>query len=183
MSSIVNLLSAVQFGAGAAPGPSPPSAFRAGYEYTSSIYTVSGGNRLALSFNYGYGIFNLGAPSNPTALAYEDMRSDIPPCGDGQSYIRTLTVSSDGQRFVTSLDSQAVPYHSVVGSSSGSVFNLVGGFFTKGDAVIQKTSDGRYIVYGAGPLTAADITSHLELFNQVRLVAEIYILKLIQKLT
>ena len=160
MSSIVNLISAIQFGGGFAPGASKPNSLMAGYQYFSSLYDASGAKRLALSFSYGYGVFNLSNPSNPTALAYEDMRSDIPPCGDGQSYVKGLNVSADGKRSVLALSSQAVPYKSVVGTPSGSIFTLAGTFDGDQPPVIQKTSDGRYIVYeGNGNLVAADISS------------------------
>ena len=158
------LSSVKEFGNGNAPGPAPPAAFRAGYEYDVSVYTSStGSRRLLLMFNYGYGVMDLSNPGSPTALTYEDMRSDVPPRGDGQNYVTSMGVAPDGVRAVFSLGPQAVPFQGVVGIASGSVFLLRGDFSagaSTGGTVVQKTGDGRYIAYALrNRLTAANITS------------------------
>src|ERR1039457_873278 len=119
------LRSVVNFGGGNAPGPAPPVAFKAGYEYDVELYTLSSGaRRLLLQFNYGYGVMNLSNPGSPTALTYEDMRSDVPPRGDGQNYVTSMGVAPDGVRAVFSLGPQAVPFQEVVGIPSGATFLL-----------------------------------------------------------
>src|ERR1039457_105775 len=158
------LRSVVNFGGGNAPGPAPPVAFKAGFEYNVELYTSSSGaRRLLLQFNYGYGVMNLSNPGSPTALTYEDMRTDIPPVGDGQSYVTSMGVAPDGARAVFSLSGQATPFKAAVGSASGQVFTLKGDFsagLATGGTVVQKTSDGRYIAYALlSRLVAANITS------------------------
>ena len=158
------LRSAFNFGAGNAQGASLPDAFRAGYENDVSLYTTSSGaQRLLLMFNYGYGVMNLGNPAIPTALTYEDMRTDVPPVGDGQNYIWSMGTAPDGARAVFSLGDQAKPYHAVVGVPSGPVFFLKGDFqaqLSTGGVVVQKTSDGRYYAYVLlSKLKAANLTT------------------------
>src|ERR1039457_2713148 len=158
------LRSAVNFGAGNAPGAQKPVVFKAGYEYDVELYTSSSGaRRLLLMFNYGYGVMNLSNPGNPTASTYVDMSSSIPPHGDGQSYVTSVGVAPDGARAVFSLGSQAVPFKAVVGAASGSMFSLEGDFsggLATGGTVVQKTGDGRYIAYALlSRLMAANITS------------------------
>jgi len=157
-----SLRSAVNFGAGNAPGASDP--FRAGYENDVSIFTTSSGaRRLLLMFNYGYGVMDLTNPGSPRATVYADMSSNIPPHGDGQNYITSMGVAPDGARAVFSLGPQATPFNAVVGSASGSTFNLRGDFAAPaatGGAVIQKTGDGRYFAYALiNKLIATNITS------------------------
>src|SRR5450759_4751799 len=93
------LSSAVNFGAGNAPGPVLPAAFRAGFENDVPVYTSSSGaRRLLLMFNYGYGVMDLSNPSRPSAAAYADMRTNIPPVGDGQNYVLSLIHISEPTR-------------------------------------------------------------------------------------
>jgi hypothetical protein len=157
------LRSAVDFGAGNAPGASP-STFRAGYENDVELYTTStGARRLLLMFDFGYGVMGLANPGFPTAVVYKDMRSDIPANGDGQNYVTSMGVAPDGARAVFSLGDPAVPFHAAVGTASGSAFFLKGDFSAgkaSGGTVVQKTSNGRYIAYALlSKLKAADITS------------------------
>src|SRR5450759_5073141 len=162
------LSSAVNFGAGNAPGaPIPTSgyAFRSGYENDVPVYTTSSGaRRLLLMFDYGYGVMDLSNPGNPSALTYENMLSDIQPRGDGQSYITSMGVAPDGARAVFSLGSQATPFKAAVGSGSSQAFFLKGDFsagVATGGTVVQKTGDGRYIAYAliSSRLVAANITT------------------------
>ena len=157
------LRSAVNFGAGNAPGASP-STFRAGYEDDVELYTTStGARRLLLMFDYGYGVMNLTNPGFPSAVVYKDMRSNVEAHGDGQNYVTSMGVAPDGARAVFSLGQQAVPFHAVAGIASGSAFYLKGDFtagLATGGTVVQKTSDGRYIAYALlNKLRAADITA------------------------
>src|SRR5271169_7084427 len=158
------LSSATDFGNGKAPGASLPAAFLAGYSFDVELFTSPAGARsLLLMFNYGYGFMDLTNPGNPTATGYTDMRTVIPPHGDGQSYVSSMGVAPDGARAVFSLGSQAVPFKAVVGAPSGPAFNLRGDFqagSASGGVVVQKTSDGRYIAYAQlGVIKAADITT------------------------
>ncbi|MFI5197442.1 MAG: PKD domain-containing protein, partial [Thermoanaerobaculia bacterium] len=162
------LSSAVNFGAGNAPGapiPTSGSAFRSGYENDVPLYTTStGARRLLLMFNYGYGVMDLSSPGNPSALTYENMLSDIPARGDGQSYITSMGVAPDGARAVFSLGSQATPFKAAVGLGSSMAFFLKGDFsagVATGGVVVQKTSDGRYIAYALlnSVLVAANATT------------------------
>src|SRR5271169_4668860 len=158
------LSSATDFGNGKAPGASLPAAFLAGYSFDVELFTSPAGARsLLLMFNYGYGFMDLTNPGNPTATGYTDMRTVIPPHGDGQSYVSVMGVAPDGARAVFSLGSQAVPFKAVVGAPSGPAFNLRGDFqagSASGGVVVQKTSDGRYIAYAQlGVIKAADITT------------------------
>lgn len=164
MSSLITLSAINQFGAGAAPGPTIPITFKAGYEYSTSIYTaLSHEKRIALAFNYGYGIFSLSNPSSPTALVYEDMETDIPVHADGQSYLRTLAVAPDGSKIVVATDGgQSIPFGTVVGATSGNIFTLKGDFhdILISSLVIQQIS-GRTIAYISNGylLSAIDITT------------------------
>jgi len=158
------LSSATEFGNGTAPGSTPPTAFKAGYEYDVSLFTSSAGARsLLLMFNYGYGFMDLTNPGSPRAVNYVDMRSTVPAHGDGQSYVTSMGVAPDGARAVFSLGSQAVPFKAVVGQPSGATFSLRGDFtagLATGGVVVQKTSDSRYIAYALlGSLKAANITT------------------------
>jgi hypothetical protein len=163
------LSSAVNFGAGNAPGALIPSAgfsFRSGYENDVPVYTTSSGaRRLLLMFDYGYGVMDLSNPGRPTALTYEDMLGIIPPRGDGQNYIWSMGVAPDGARAVFSLGPQATPFKAAVGAPVGGseAFFLKGDFSAgaaTGGTVVQKTGDGRYIAYVLlSRLVAANIKS------------------------
>jgi hypothetical protein len=161
------LTSAVNFGAGNAPGtpiPTSGSTFRSGYENDVPVYTTStGARRLLLMFNYGYGVMDLSNPGNPSAMDYEDMLGTIPPRGDGQNYIWSMGVAPDGARAVFSLGPQASPFKAAVGTGSSQAFYLKGDFSAgaaTGGTVVQKTSDGRYIAYVLlSRLVAANITT------------------------
>lgn len=162
------LVSAVEFGEGTAPGATKPMgcqgcAFEAGFENDVSLFAVNGSRRLLLMFDFGYGVMDLSNPGHPKALAYVDMRPNIPVVGDGQSYVTSMGVAPDGERAVFSLGPPAGSFEAAVGASIGSTFSLSGDFSAgqaTGGVVVQKTGDGRYIAYAlSGWLVAADITT------------------------
>jgi hypothetical protein len=153
--------------------PSPPGAARpwqlyAGHNNELQLYSSGASRRLLMIETFGYSVLDLSSnPASPTALLYDDLRSDtqpIPAHGDGQSYVASLGVSSDGQRAVFSLNGPAFPpYNTAAALPNGGNGFAARGDFTPGGAtsgtVVQKIGS-RYIAYAMrfDSLAAADIT-------------------------
>src|ERR1017187_9794674 len=101
VSSGCTLVSAVEFGNGKAPGATKPPgcqgcAFKPGFEYTVSLYNSSTGTQRAmLQMDYGYGVYDLSNLSHPRAISFISMVDQIPPAGDGQSYVVSMGVAPD----------------------------------------------------------------------------------------
>ena len=149
--------------------PRPPGAVRTGalfpgFSYALDVYQAGGSNRMMMMENWGFSILDLSNPGNPTALAYHDMRSQVPVQGDGQSYVASLAVVADGSRALLGTQSPS-GLDNVLMQPAGMDFTIAGDFTpnsSTGGLVVQKLGS-RYMGYSlrGSYLTAADITTFL----------------------
>ena len=152
--------------------PSPPGAARPWNLYGGHNSDL--GSTRAAGFaaprddrDSGYSVLDWRNPASPTALLYNDTRFNdgIPAVGDGQSYVGSIGVSSDGARLALSLTNPAQPeYGSVAATANGIGFNrMTGGFMPRSGATAVQGVGGRYLAYSltfmSGALTVADITN------------------------
>ncbi|MDL2717772.1 MAG: hypothetical protein PT977_08460 [Acidobacteriota bacterium] len=154
------------------PGASRPFGLNSGHNSDLKVYQAGASSRMLMQESFGYSILDLSNPGNPSALLYRNMinSGEVPYSGDGQSYIKSIGVSPDGQRLALGLTGNAHPdYKSVAATANASGFsNVTGGFVPRnsGGMVVQKISN-RYLAYAligssgidSGSLTVADITN------------------------
>ena len=159
--------------------PNPPGAQRTTMQgsyrqlLSSCTWTSAGANRMMMNETFGYSVLDLSNPVNPTALLYDDFRTDpsntntnpLQQHGDGQSAIQTFGVSPDGQRATFSVNGPFDPPWHTIGARNygGEGFGLWGDFApNRALGTVVQHVNGRYIAYaihGSINMTAADITT------------------------